>query len=297
MILTIGEILFDIFPKYKRLGGAPFNFSFHLKSLGLPVTFASRVGNDGNGDNILKIIKENGFDPKFIQIDPAHETGHVNVTLNEKGIPAFDIVKDVAYDYLSYTSEIKNILKEDVRMIYYGTLVQRTARGADTIIRTLRRRNVKTKCFYDMNLRPDSYNDDVIKVSLAYCDILKLNQEELAILKGILRIEENDDDFIAYLTHKLAIEWVSLTKGDKGSVLYTSQEKYSSEEIGDAITPADTVGAGDGYASILAMGYLNGWEPELILKRAGRFAGAICEIKGAIPDDEKFYRRFPDWTK
>lgn len=305
MILVIGEILFDIFPDDKRLGGAPFNFAFHLKYLGLPVIFASRVGDDENGREILQVIRNSGFDTGLIQVDSKRKTGYVAVKLDQEGRPEFTITKDVAYDYLSYRDEIKNVLSENIRLIYYGTLIQRTYKGSDTLIRIFRNKDPKTKCFCDINLRPDCYNEDIIKISLVNCDILKISDEELDILKHIFQMKENDEAFIDYLMKKLSIEWISLTKGKAGSVLFTTKHPPYSFQIGDtrnnsqqpaaSSQSADTVGAGDAYAAVLALGYLYQWEPSLILKRASQFAAAVCEIRGAIPDNQDFYQKFAEW--
>jgi fructokinase len=296
VILVIGEILFDIFPYDKRLGGAPFNFAFHLKSLGLPVIFASRVGDDENGKDILQVIRNSGFDTKFIQVDSKRKTGYVTVTLDQAGSPEFTIIKDVAYDYLSYRDEIKSVLSENIRLIYYGTLIQRTYKASDTLIRIFRKKDPKTKCFCDINLRPDCYNEDIIKISLVNCDILKISDEELDILKHIFQMKENDEAFIDYLMKKLSIEWISLTKGKAGSVLFTAGHSPYSFQIEESPNTADTVGAGDAYAAVLALGYLYQWEPSLILKRASQFAAAVCEIRGAIPDHRDFYQKFADWV-
>ena len=296
MILTIGEILFDIFPAYARLGGAPFNFFFHLKSLGLAAIFTGRIGNDEKGKEILKIFKEKGLGAEYIQIDPVHQTGRVTVNLDEEGIPGFDILKDMAYDYLLYDDTIASALNKDIELIYYGSLVQRTPAGFNTITRILENRGGKTKCFYDINLRPGCYNKRIIERSLANCDILKLSEEELETIKGIFKAGYNGEDFIKYLKNKFSIEWICLTRGEQGSKLYTPERNYS-VGIKENKEVVDTVGAGDAYASILAAGYLCKWDPELLLTRATEFAGEVCGIKGAVPDNNAFYKKYLSWIK
>jgi len=291
MILTVGEVLLDIFPDGKRPGGAPFNFAFHLKSLGLPVIFVSRVGNDEDGNLILNLLKEKGFDLKFIQTDTNHKTGHAACELNTEGIPCFNVVKDAAFDYLRY-SEMESALDENIGMIYYGTLIQRSRKSSDTLMKILGNRKPATKCFYDMNLRPDCYSEDIIKASLAHCDILNLNQEESDIVKKIFGISGEDEELAGYLMDKLAVEWVSLTKGKSGSRLFTPQKEYAVHIREDNADVADTVGAGDAYSAILAVGYLSKRDPQFIIELANRFAGEICRIRGAIPDDDRLYRKF-----
>jgi len=102
MVLVLGEILFDIFPQYRRIGGAPFNFAFHLKKLGVPVRFISCVGEDEPGQRILEFLNSHGFALEDIKIDANHPSGRVLVRLDGRGMPEFDILPDVAYDYIDH---------------------------------------------------------------------------------------------------------------------------------------------------------------------------------------------------
>lgn len=293
LILAIGEILFDIFPNYKRLGGAPFNFATHIQSFGFNTTFVSRIGKDENGRKILQILKNRGLDTSFIQIDETHETGNVQVMLDDDGVPEFEIIKDVAYDYLVFDEKIKTFLTNDIDLIYFGTLIQRTPQGFKTIQQILEQKP-NTPSLYDVNLRQNCYNEKIIKNSLKYCDILKINDDEVDILQEMFAFRGLGVDFIQYLRTEFSIRWVSLTKGREGSILYT---EWGEESIGLTQTSdvVDTVGAGDAYASILAIGYLLNWQPQAILEKATQFAGSICGIEGAIPENDNFYNDFKKW--
>lgn len=294
MILAVGEILFDHFPEGKRLGGAPFNFAAHLKALGLPVTFISRVGADEAGDAILEALVRQGFDPETIQRDPRHETGRVTVTLDEEGVPEFTIVPNVAYDHLAYTDAVATALARSPDLIYFGTLIQRSRAAAETVMKILETRLPTTRCLCDLNLRRNAYSLNSITKSLIHCDVLKLNTGELSTLKSLFKAHSDDALFVADLMHNFALTRVSLTSGAEGSSLFTRDEVFS---VGpeEAAGVADTVGAGDAYAAILAAGSLLGWPPVTILQRAARFAAAVCRIPGSIPEDPEFYQPFLGW--
>jgi fructokinase len=291
MILVIGEVVFDVFPDSKRIGGAPFNFACHLKSLGFPVAFASRVGNDENGKAVLEFLEHKGLDPQYIQKDPDHETGWVEVTCNEEGNPQFKIIPNTAFDRMEYASEIREIISGVPQMIYYGTLIQRTPQGADTLMKILETRNYGVKCFCDINLRPGCYDANSVIKSLIHCDILKLNEEELSALKILFKSRGNDLVFIDDLMHNMGIEWVCLTRGKNGSTLFTRERTWSAG-VPENLKVVDAVGAGDAFAAVLAAGYLNKWEPQVILDRASMLAGAVCGLRGALPEDDGFYRDF-----
>lgn len=289
MILSIGEILYDIFPGYKRLGGAPFNVAFHLKMLGFPICLASRVGADEQGKSILQRMQEIGLDRRLIQIDEKNRTGEVLVTVDENGEPDFSIAPDVAYDYIQYEPVHDFLHREPVSLIYFGSLAQRSEYGFATLQGLLLSRKPETKCLYDVNLRPRCYDKAPIVASLKHADVLKLNNEELSEIKLMLDGSgKSDEEFVDILMNRYRIEMVALTKGAGGSELYTSENRLP---VKAPTSPkvVNSVGAGDAYASILAAGYLCRWQPEKIGETAAAFSARICEIDGAIPGSPSFY--------
>ncbi len=290
MICSIGEILFDIFPKYRRIGGAPFNFAFHLQSLGFNTHFISRIGDDEKGREVLSFLRERSFNPQFIQIDGEHRTGEVQVTLNGDGNARFHIVEDVAYDHIACTDAIRTLMAE-ADLVYYGSLVQRSGPGFGQVREMLRSRGEKTRCLYDVNFRPGCYNEQIVRASLSPCSILKLNSDELVIIQEMLSVPGDPDTAVRRLMADYDLEMVALTMGGEGSRLYTPEAQHTAAPSGN-LTIVDTVGAGDGFTAILAAGYLAGWEGERILETATRFASSICEIEGAIPESTDFYGPF-----
>jgi len=173
VILVIGEILFDVFPNYRRLGGAPFNFAYHLKNFGFNVRFISRIGMDEPGREILYELELTRFNLDDIQIDEDHPTGSVSVQLDQSGAPQFDIIPDVAYDYIDFIPEYHSSLINTAQMVYFGTLVQRSKAGCDNLQAFISRNGPETINFYDINLRPRCYSNVIIEKSLLKTDILK----------------------------------------------------------------------------------------------------------------------------
>lgn len=289
MILAVGEILFDIFPEYKRLGGAPFNFAAHIKNFGYETHFISRVGDDKEGDEIKSYLTDIGFNAGYIQTDE-HSTGKVIVTLDENGIPEYEIITGVAYDFISYDDSVAGLMGNNPEMIYTGTLIQRSENGYKTIQKLLKNKG-NTVCFYDINLRPGCYNKEIIESTLKFTNILKLNHEELLTLNEILNIPGNEKDFVRDIFKKYPVEMLAITRGEDGSSIYSEKDVHtvSGDQHPDIV---DTVGAGDAFASIVAIGYLRSWDISKINTAASGFASAICGIKGAIPEDRNVYNEF-----
>ena len=291
MILVIGEILFDVFPDYRRLGGAPFNFAYHLKNFGFDVRFISRIGIDDAGKEIMHKMELSRFNLDDLQIDEDYKTGRVNVHVDKKGRPQFDIIPDVAYDYIEFIPKYHSNLISAARLIYFGSLIQRSEAGYKNLQAFIAHNPSESINFYDINLRPGCYNGDIIKQSLIKTNILKLNKDELDKLKQIQSKKMNDDEFVHHLMETHEIRSVSLTKGEAGSELFTDRGCFSSKSA-ETLTVVDSVGAGDAFAAMLAAGLLEKWHPEAILERASLFASRVCEIKGAIPDSTSFYEPF-----
>ncbi len=288
MNLSIGEILFDQFPEYRRIGGAPFNVAAHLSSLGLKTAFVSRVGEDDDGKKLKSVVSSYGLDPEFIQTDPMHPTGKVNVTLDEKGNAHFEICRGVAYDFLEITEKAKRAVSQ-ADLVYFGSLIQRTEHGFKTVHDLLSMRKPSALTLCDINLRPGCYSEKIIRETLKKIDILKLNRDELEEVSRLLSGPKKEREILDWLMETYRLQMISLTADADGSSLKTHKGFYTTKPE-TSVKIKDTVGAGDAYASIVAAGSLLHWQPEKILKTASRFAGKICTLEGALPESSDFYR-------
>ena len=274
-VLATGEVLWDIFPGYRRLGGAPFNFAYRVNGL-------------GDQGEIMKKIQDEGFDLSDIQIDDTHPTGTVNVKLDSKGVPLFTITENVAYDHI-YFSDTDSLLKQNTPgIIYFGTLAQRTTDGFNAIQSILSRRKKGSLALCDINLRPRCHTDKTVIASLEQADILKLNEDEWAEIKKIMGHRGTDDSFARSLFENFSLEIIALTRGGAGAELITPLGSWV-KDAPSVNAIADTVGAGDAFAAVLALGVLHSWQQEKILDMALLFASRICGIKGAIPADRDIY--------
>jgi fructokinase len=290
-IIAIGEILLDIYKEkgYENIGGAPFNFAFHTQSLTRNTSFISKIGNDQLGSKIQNFLTEHNFPNNHLQIDKARPTGHVLVSLGQQGVPTFEIVENVAYDFIDSNKNINNMLENnEIDLIYFGTLAQRSETSKKTIRDLLASANNCLK-FLDINLRPSTYSNESIDYSLHTCNVLKLNDHELKTLNSIYSLGENNKEIIQNISSKFKIDTINLTQGSKNCLLY-SENSFFSKDI-PQIEPIDTVGAGDAFSSILALGLLKKWHPNKILDLATSFASQVCLIKGAISTNAAFYNK------
>ncbi len=289
MIVVVGEILIDRFPEYERIGGAPFNFAYHLKKLGWPVRFITRIGDDADGRHILHQLAGHQFDLEDVQIDTHHTTGLVKIELDYQGVPKFDICKDVAYDHLELSS-VSTLDWAKTQMIYFGTLAQRTRNGFKQYQQLLARKPPSTQGFCDINLRAPHVNRDAVKASLLQTDLLKLNSDELLRIGAYYQGPQSKDALIAWVMQTFKIHLIALTQGAQGSCIITAQENIcTTPQVVQKVV--DTVGAGDAFAAIMAAGWLKGLPLASTLELSTEFAAHICTLPGAVPEDETPYHK------
>ncbi|MDR3628254.1 MAG: PfkB family carbohydrate kinase [Ignavibacteriaceae bacterium] len=287
-VTAFGEILFDVYPEVKTLGGAPFNFIYHIKKLTGEGNFISKVGDDELGKEIFNFLELNGISSDYIAVDKEHSTGVANANLDENKIPHWEIKLNCAYDFIEPSDKITNLIEDGTDCLYFGTLAQRNNASRNTLNKMFGK---KIKYFCDLNFRQNYYDADIIKTSLNTADILKLNDDELKIVNQLLLKQTYDEMALAkHISEKFNIELVCITLGSKGAILYKNGR--TDHYMADAEIIVDTVGAGDAYASVLCLGYLNGWEISKINRIASEFAAEIVQVKGALPRKKSIYERF-----
>ena len=290
-VILFGEVLADIFPDRKVLGGAPFNVARHLKAFGQNPLLITRLGHDALGDEVLDAMAQAGMEPLGVQYGNNHPTGRVQVKM-KNGAHTFDILPGQAYDFIHPAVVRMTALSVKPKLVYFGTLAQRneiSRRALKTLLRS-----THAAKFLDINLRAPWYEEKTIRHSLQFADIVKLNADELAILADMFELQENEPDRQATeLINRFDLEQVVVTCGEEGAWQLNRKGRKTEATLQHRITRMmDTVGAGDGFASVCILGELLKWPAVRTLERANAFAAAICEIRGAIPDHADFYQPF-----
>jgi len=223
-ITSIGEILFDIYPNHKRLGGAPLNFIYHVKKLTDSGNIISRVGKDVLGNKAINDLKHSGLSFEFIQHDNLHSTGMAIVHLDDSGSPTFKIDTDSAYDFIELNDDAFHLINADTDCLYFGTLAQRSEISRKTI-QSLFNRGLKY--FADLNLRQNFYNEEILTTSLEAADFIKVNYEEMHMLNDLLLQSEYHTEKVAYeLMEKFEINMIARTVTVDGVRVELTPKEY-----------------------------------------------------------------------
>jgi fructokinase len=276
----IGEILWDMLPGERQLGGAPANFAYHFKALGGESLTISRIGDDEPGKAALAQLKEHGLDISAVTVDPNHMTGRVDVHVDANGVASYEFPDDVAWDHIEANDAATRALPT-LDAVCFGTLAQRSPVSRRNITAMLQALPQKTLKIFDINLRQHFYSQELIESSLRMANVLKINDEELAIVGGMLAIHGTEQERMSRLIERFTLRLGVLTRGENGSLLMTPDQ--TSDFPGVAATVRDTIGAGDSFTAALALGWLQRLPLEEINQKAAQVAAHVCSQAGAMP--------------
>jgi fructokinase len=281
IVVGMGEALFDCLPEGKKIGGAPANFAYHVSQFGFKSCVVSAIGNDEDGDEIMRIFNQRGLNTLIERVP--FPTGTVQVTLDEKGVPSYEIKKGVAWDNIPFTDELKE-LAHNARAVCFGSLAQRSEVSHDTIVKFLEEMpsDDDTLKIFDINLRQNFYKPDLLEESMGRCNILKINDEELELVSrlfGFHSISQADKCWL--LLAKYGLKMLILTCGTEGSYVFTPG-KFSYQPTPRVIV-ADTVGAGDSFTGAFTAAILAGKPVEEAHQLAVEVSAFVCTQSGAMP--------------
>jgi fructokinase len=293
-IVGIGEVLWDVYPDNRKVaGGAPFNFAFHCHQLGHPAVIVSRVGDDDLGRELRERVRELGLSDIYIQTDPKHPTGTVQVTLDANKVPTYTITKNVAWDYIEMTAPLMELVLK-CQAICYGSLAQRRDKTRQTITRFLYETAQSTERVLnvcDLNLRAPHYEADWLERVIFACDWLKLNDSEMETIRRLFtqghKYPQDHGD------RKPLEEWffdqpdrnvpraILVTRGDAGAEIRTRKQTF--DEPGVPAKVVDTVGAGDAFTAAMVCLHLEGKPLRECERFANHYAARVCEQPGGTP--------------
>lgn len=281
VIVGMGEVLWDLLPEGRKIGGAPANFAFHVGRFGLESCVASAVGDDPSGDELLARLEGMGIRHRIERVP--FPTGTVQVELDPAGIPQYDIRRGVAWDHIPYTDRLDTLARR-TRAVCFGSLAQRSETSRRTIRRFLDAIPAENRALkvFDANLRQDFYDTATLRDSIQRCDILKINDEELETLCRLsdcapAGLQERCRDLLA----RYGLGILILTCGAEGSYVFTP------EQVSFRPTPkvrvADTVGAGDSFTAAFVASLIKGRSVTEAHIRAVEVSAYVCTQHGATP--------------
>lgn len=278
--IGLGEILWDVLPSGRQLGGAPANFAYHAAALGAEGRVVSRVGADEPGRALLARLRQLGLPTDTIELDPVAPTSTVTVALGADGHPHYTIHEDVAWDRLAAEPAARAVVAA-CDALCFGSLAQRGATARASIRDLLRLTRADTLRVFDLNLRQHYFSPAVVEQSLALANVLKVNETELPVLVEMFALPREERAAMTALAQRFELRAVVFTRGERGSVVLA--DGAWAEHPGERISLADTIGAGDSFTAAFTLGLLRGWPLATIVARATAVSAFVCTQPGATP--------------
>ena len=278
IVAGLGEVLWDMLPDGRQCGGAPANVIFHASKLGAQGLVVSAVGADADGDDLLAFLEGKGIDCSLVARNDL-PTGTVTVTL-DNGMPSYVIHRPAAWDAIPYTDAIDAVVPR-LSAVVFGSLAQRDERSRETLFRVLRHPSLHALKFFDINLRQNFYSRETIAESLEVADVLKLNDEECAVLAELFDLPGGQREVVAALADRFKLSHVILTLGAKGSMLYDGAA-FAEYPVAPCEKLVDTVGCGDAFLAAWCVAILSGKGADAAMREATALSAYVAGHKGAM---------------
>lgn len=282
LVLSFGEIVWDIFPNEKKLGGAPLNFAYYINKLGGCSHVISAVGNDDLGYEALRIINACGVKADAIKTSESLPTGKVVVSEDKSGLPSYNICSPAAWDEITLSANDFDLAKKADAFVF-GTLSQRTKNNINALRKITSKLNSEAIVVFDANIRQNFYSREIIHESMKIADVVKMNEDEYPIITGFYGyshdapLEKNIRDLMS----EFQIKYLLLTLGKNGSIVFDACGEVS-RHLGHQIKVVDTVGAGDSFTAAFTWGILCGKSLEESAAAATELSEKVCGQRGAF---------------
>lgn len=249
-VVGLGEVLWDLFPKGKRLGSA-----------------------------IIAELDQNAL-PYHLDRVP-YPTGTVDVDLSNPNAPVYTINTRVGWSHIPFTDELRAIAA-DTKAVCFGSLAQWGRESRASIRLFLDHCPADCLKICDINLRQHYYTKATIRESLRRADILKLNEEELYVITQLFGFKMAGEEVLCRrLMRSYGLQMVILTKGVNGSiVLWKGGHSFQGTP---KVKVVSAVGAGDSFTGAFIGSYLNGASIPEAHAIAVRVSAYVCTQKGAMP--------------
>ena len=279
LIVGLGEALWDMLPEGKKIGGEPANFAYHAAQFGMDTMAVSALGDDDLGNEIAQKFAEKKLNVLMPRVP--FPTGTVQVSLDAQGVPTYDIKEGVAWDNIPFTPELEEVAR-NCRAVCWGSLAQRNEVSRNTIHRFLDATPKDCLKIFDINLRQNFYNEELLLESFKRCDILKINDEELVTIGRLFGYPGLDMTNKCWLIlGKYNLDALVLTCGVNGSYVFTPGAMSFLET--PKVEVADTVGAGDSFTGSFCAAYLSGVPVSEAHRLAVETSAFVCTQNGAMP--------------
>lgn len=278
VVVCFGEVLWDLLPTGKIAGGAPMNVAYQTNNLGMRARMVSRIGDDELGHELINFLQGKGISTNLVQTDPDAPTGIVNVSLDDKGVPSYEIVQPAAWDFIEAPPEVLQALREADALVF-GSLSCRAEQTRNTLLQLL---EVAPLRVFDVNLRAPFYDRALLEKLLLQANFVKVNDVELAVLADWYGLRGNEAEQMAALRARFGFERIVVTKGEHGAACLGDSGYCSTPGI--SVQVQDTIGSGDAFLSGFLSQMFAGNDDQACLRFANALGALTATKPGGTPN-------------
>lgn len=279
-VLSFGEVLWDIYPESRCIGGAPLNFAAHFVKCGGQACLCTAVGRDELAEETLRAVEHLGVDTTWISRSD-NDTGKCIVSLDENQIPSYRLLSNTAYDDIRIPEIQNNVFDA----LYFGTLALRSENNMKCIQNVIRQADFH-EIFVDINIRKPYISKQVLMFSMQHATILKISDEELRDVFRLCGMEnvlpEQAPEILCRRFPNLKM--VVITMGDKGALAWERSSSEMTVCTARKVHVVSTVGAGDSFSAAFLFQRLSGQTVSAALEFASKISGFVVSNWEAIPD-------------
>ena len=277
-IVCFGEVLWDVFPKHKKIGGAPLNVALRLQSFQNEVALISCLGDDKLGNELLLELQKHRISSLYIQKIKAYKTSTVAISLDKNGSASYFINHPCAWDNIQVNDKLNSLVKSSEAFIF-GSLIARSNTSRNTLLKLL---TFSKLSVFDVNLRPPHYDMSSIQVLMNAANFIKFNDDELKEISMSLGYQSASiEQTILFIAKKTNTTSIAVTLGSKGAILFFEERFFYCK--GYQVEVADTVGSGDSFLATLIDVLLKGKDAQLAIDKACAVGALVAKNKGANP--------------
>ena len=277
-IVCFGEVLWDVFPTHKTIGGAPLNVALRLKSFQNDVSLISCLGDDASGNDLQLELQKHRISSYYIQKDKEYETSSVIISLDKNGSASYLIHHPCAWDNIKVTSKLISLVKSSEAFIF-GSLVARSNTSRNTLTKLLAFSKFSV---FDVNLRSPHYHMSSIQILMNAANFIKFNDDEISEISTSLGIQgASIEQTIVFIANNTNTSSICVTLGGEGAILFYENRFFYSQ--GYQVEVADTVGSGDSFLATLIDALLKDEDPQLAIDKACAVGALVAKNKGANP--------------
>lgn len=248
LVIPLGtKIPYDHAEIIEGVGNAP-NASVAFARLGLKSGLVSNVGSDDWGKDIIRALKKNHVDTRFVHENPGKVSNYHYVLWFEEERTI--LIKHENYDY-----DWPTFRKKDIpRWIYFSSVSENAMEYHDELADWLEE-HPEVKLAFQPGTFQMQAGVDRLKRLYQRAEVVALNREEATDV-----FKANHDDVHDQLNkmHEAGIKVALVTDGPNGAYASDGKNRWQMPLYPDPAPPKDRTGAGDAFASTFTAALMKG---------------------------------------